>query len=749
MRPPLHLSLPVALVSGLLLSLAFPPAGWWPLAFVAVAPLLWLLASAGPRRGVLLGLAFGLGFYGATLYWILRFGKLAWVALVLLCMLSTALFGLLAPAICRRGRPMLQALGLAGLWTVVDWIRGSWPLGGFTWGSLGVSQVDNRLTVRLATVAGVWGVTFVVVLVNALVLQAVAGDGGGVRRLARVGVTLLLIAAPVAIPFSVPDGPELDVATLQVDVRLAAERSSTDEDLGVARLHMALHATLADDPPDLAVWGEGALDPGAANDPATIDAVRHAIAEVGSPTIVGSVLDDADGSQHTSVLLFDGSGTPLDRYDKVHLVPFGEYVPWRRHLDWISALEQIPVDRTPGESVHTVSAERLPAIGTPICFENSFPSLTRAFVRAGASFLVVPVNNASYGTSAASAQHLQMSRMRAVENGRWVIDAAVSGITAFVDPTGRVVAEAGLFQTAIVRHTIRTSQSTTPYVDLGDWFPWFCLAFVVGAMLVPRERTLIRGAPEPLSPDRRRTLVILPTYDERDTIEWVTARLLALPERVDILVVDDSSPDGTGDLVRAAGASGPRLRLLSRPTKSGLGSAYLDGFRVALDGGYDLIVEMDSDLSHQPEELPALLEATAASHDLTIGSRYVPGGSVTDWSPARVALSRAGNRYARDMLALPVHDATSGFRVYRRALLEELVTTPFHSDGYGFQIELAMRAWRGGWDLGEVPITFREREHGRSKISRRIVVEALWLVTVWGLKARFSGPPRAREDERP
>jgi apolipoprotein N-acyltransferase len=723
---------------------AFPPIGWWPVAFVAVAPLLWLLNTARPRRGALLGFAFGLGFYGSTLYWILRFGELAWVALVLLCMASTALFGLVAPALCRRERPVLQALGLAGLWTVVDWIRGSWPLGGFTWGSLGVSQVDNRVTVRLATVAGVWGVTFVVVLVNALLLQAVTGGGGGVRRLARAGVALIVIMAPVVIPFSVPDGPEIDVATLQVDVRRAADGSSIDEDLGVASLHMALHEKLADDPPDLAVWGEGALDPGAANDPSTIDAVRRTISGVGSPTIVGAVLDDPDGSQHTSVLMFDASGTQVDRYDKVHLVPFGEYVPWRRSLNWISAIEQIPVDRTPGESVHTVSAEGLPPIGTPICFENAFPSLTRAFVRAGAGFLVVPVNNASYGTTAASAQHLQMSRMRAVENGRWVIDAAVSGITAFVDPTGRVVAEAGLFQQSIVRHTIRSARNSTPYVELGDWFPWFCLAFVIGAILVPRERTSEHRAPAPLSPDQRRTLVILPTFDERDTIEWVLARLLALQEHVDVLVVDDSSPDGTGELVRAVAGTEPRVRLLSRPKKAGLGSAYLDGFRKAIDGGYDLIVEMDSDLSHQPEELPALLQAAGASHDLTIGSRYVPGGSVTDWSPARVALSRAGNSYARFMLALPVHDATSGFRVYRRALLQEVVATPFHSDGYGFQVELVMRAWHGGSDIGEVPITFREREHGRSKISKLIVAEALWLVTIWGLKARFARPAFGR-----
>jgi hypothetical protein len=353
---------------------------------------------------------------------------------------------------------------------------------------------------------------------------------------------------------------------------------------------------------------------------------------------------------------------------------------------------------------------------------------------------VVPVNNASYGTTAASAQQLQMSRMRAVEDGRWVVNAAVSGISAFIDPTGRVVEQAGLFRPAIVRHTIRSSDATTPYLRLGDWFPWLSLVVVTGMLMAPRARSGVRATPEPLSPDRRRTLVILPTYEERDTIEWVLARLLTLPERVDVLVVDDSSPDGTGELVRAVAAGEPRVRLLERPKKAGLGSAYLDGFRMGLADGYDLLVEMDSDLSHEPEELPRLLAAAASGRDLVVGSRYVPGGSVTDWSRARVGLSKAGNAYARLMLGLPIRDATSGFRVYRRRTIEELVTHPLHSDGYGFQIELVMRAWNAGFDVGEVPITFREREHGHSKISRAIVVEALWLVTVWGVKTRFVLP---------
>jgi apolipoprotein N-acyltransferase len=661
---------------------------------------------------------------------------------VLLCAASAALFGLVTPAVCRRGQPLLQAAGLAALWTVVDWIRTLWPLGGFSWGSLGVSQVDNRITVRLATVAGVWGVTFVVVAVNVLLVEAFAGDGGAGRRAGRVAVAALLIAAPALIPFAVPDGREVDVATVQVDVRRAAFGSVVDEDRGVARLNMAMHERLAADPPDLAVWGEGALDPGAANDLATIDDVRRTIAAVGAPTLVGAVLDDPDGSQRTSVELFDARGDPVDRYDKVHLVPFGEYVPWRHDLSWISAIDQIPIDRTPGELVHAVSVDDLPSFGTPICFENSFPALSRSFVRAGAGFLVVTVNNASYGTTAASAQHLEMSRMRAVEDGRWVVDAAVSGISAFVDPTGRVVAQAGLFEPAILRHTIRSSAGMTPYVRIGDALPWLSLVLVSGMLLAPRPRASTRQALGPLAPKDRRVLVILPTYEERETIEWVLARLLSLPERVDILVVDDSSPDGTGELVRAVAADEPRVRLMERHRKSGLGSAYLDGFRVGLDDGYDLLVEMDSDLSHQPEELPALLGSAAAGHDLTIGSRYVPGGSVTDWSRARVALSKAGNAYARLMLGLPVRDATSGYRVYRRDVLQELVPRQFHSDGYGFQIEMVMRAWNAGYDVAEVPITFREREHGHSKISKTIVAEALWLVTIWGIRSRFvaSGP---------
>jgi apolipoprotein N-acyltransferase len=733
-RPRLPLALTLSIAGGLACSLAFPPAGLWPLAFVALIPLLWSLRDARPRRRLLLGFVFGLAFFGATLSWILLFGELAWSALIVMSAGFTAAFALLTVAVTRPGRPLVSAFGLAALWTVMEWLRTAIPFGGFGWGSLGVSQVDNRLTLRLASVTGVWGVSFVVVAVNALLLEALAGGGGAWRRVARSALAAGLAVGPAAIAFPVATGPAIDVATIQVDVRTARGLAPTEEDVAVARLNIELDRRLADDPPDLVIWGESSVDPGATR-PEVFAQVRDVVRSVGAPTLLGSVQPSAGGLQN-QVLALDGGGAVVDRYAKTHLVPYGEYVPFRGELGWVGALRQIPYDLTPGTEVEPIRLAGLPPIGTPICFENAFPDIERTFVQRGAGVIAVLTNNASYEDTALSPQHVDLSRMRAVEAGRWVVHAAVSGISAFVDPSGRVVAQAGLFRPAILRHTIRSSDTRTWYIRLGDWLPRLCAVAVLGLFLVPRRgRRGNRVPPEPL-PEDPRTLVILPTYDERETIEWVLERLTALPERVDILVVDDSSPDGTADLVRAQTQSEPRIRLLVRPAKSGLASAYLDGFRTALDEDYDLIVEMDSDLSHQPEELPGLL-AGAREHDLTIGSRYVPGGSITNWSASRVALSRAGNRYARLMLSVPVHDATSGYRVYRRDLLNALLREPVRSEGYGFQIELVDRANRMGFDIGEVPITFKERAHGQSKISRRIVVEALWLVTVWGVKERL------------
>jgi apolipoprotein N-acyltransferase len=725
-----------------LLSLSLPPAGWWPLAFVAPIPLLWLLRAAAPWRGALLGFVFGIAYFGFLLYWILLFGELAWVSLVLMSGGYLAVFGALASAVWRPEHPVRSTAGLAALWTVLEWIRGAFPLGGFAWGQLGSTQVDAP-TLPLASVTGVWGLSFLVVLVAGLLLLALERRGRGVARpFLLVLVCAALVLVPSAIPIPQPEGRALDVAVIQVDVESVEQLQGFEEDIAVANLNIEQHLRLRDDPPDLVVWGEGALDPGALADPATWGAVTDAIATVGVPTLAGAVVNHPDGTQTTSTIVFDGSGRVIDRYDKVHLVPYGEYVPFRSLLDpFIAAIDQVPIDRTPGERVRVVRIPGLPPIGTPICYENSFPSIDREMVRQGAALLVVTINNASYERTAASAQHLQMSRLRAVENARWVVHGAVSGISAFVDPAGRVVDRRGLFETAVMRHEVVGSSRTTLYLRFGDWLPWGSLVLVLALITVPRGR---RRAPRERRslPEEPRVLVVLPTYNEKDTVSQVLDGLLALPHRLDALVVDDGSPDGTGAIVRAKAEGEARVRLVERPTKAGLASAYWIGFQRGIEEGYDLIVEMDSDLSHRPDELPRLLEAVR-ERDLVIGSRYVPGGTVTDWGAARLALSRLGNAYARFWLGFDVHDATSGFRVYRRQALEEITSSAVRSDGYGFQIELVYRAWNAGFSVGEAPIMFQEREHGQSKISRRIVFEALWLVTVWGLRDRFKLVPRA------
>ncbi|MET0801523.1 MAG: hypothetical protein ABWZ53_10180, partial [Actinomycetota bacterium] len=288
-RPRLSIALPIAALSGAALSLAFPPAGIWPLAFVAAVPLLWLLDDVRPARGFWLGLAFGLAFHGATLYWIWRFGEMAWTALTLLSATWIGLFGLLVPAVRRAGRPAVTVLGTAALWTVLEWLKQMWPLGGFGWGVLGVSQADNRFTVRLATVAGVWGVSFAVVAANAVITRAIVDGEGAVRRTATALLALAIVVMPVALPFATADGRSVDVATIQVDVREGEGASGLEEDLIVAGLNLDQHESLAGgERPDLIVWGEGALDPGAAADHATMDAVAGTVADVGAPTLIGA-----------------------------------------------------------------------------------------------------------------------------------------------------------------------------------------------------------------------------------------------------------------------------------------------------------------------------------------------------------------------------------------------------------------------------------------------------------------------------
>jgi dolichol-phosphate mannosyltransferase len=233
-----------------------------------------------------------------------------------------------------------------------------------------------------------------------------------------------------------------------------------------------------------------------------------------------------------------------------------------------------------------------------------------------------------------------------------------------------------------------------------------------------------------------RVLVIVPTYNERENLPRIVARLRAAVPAADVLVADDSSPDGTGEIADELAAGDDHVHVVHRRGKEGLGAAYLHGFAWGMEHGYDVLVEMDADGSHPPEQLPDLLERIDAGADLVLGSRYVPGGSVVNWPRSREVLSRGGNLYARLALGIDLRDATGGYRAFRRTTLEKLDLHDISSQGYCFQVDLAQRAIRRGLRVEEVPITFVEREFGSSKMSRAIVVEALWRLTTWGVRHR-------------
>jgi len=238
--------------------------------------------------------------------------------------------------------------------------------------------------------------------------------------------------------------------------------------------------------------------------------------------------------------------------------------------------------------------------------------------------------------------------------------------------------------------------------------------------------------------------LILPTYNEAENIEAITSAAggvlaRAAPEGYRVLVVDDGSPDGTGEIADRLAAEHDWLEVLHRAEKNGIGPAYLAGFRRALDGGAGYVMEMDSDFSHDPADLARLLDAASrgpdhGGGDLVLGSRYVPGGGVTDWGPLRRFISEGGSTYARWVLRLPVRDLTGGFKCFRREVLEAIEFEGVRSHGYAFQVELTYRAVRAGFRVVEVPITFRDRERGQSKMSWRIAAEAMWLVPLLRFK---------------
>jgi len=239
-----------------------------------------------------------------------------------------------------------------------------------------------------------------------------------------------------------------------------------------------------------------------------------------------------------------------------------------------------------------------------------------------------------------------------------------------------------------------------------------------------------------------RTLIVIPTYNERENIASLIDDVRRAAPAADLLVIDDNSPDGTGALVDEIGARHPQARALHRPGKLGLGTAYVLGFRYAIEQGYDLVFEMDADYSHDPRYLPTFLQM-AEHADLVIGSRYIPGGDTPNWSPLRKLISGGGNIFARTLLRIPVKDCTSGYRCYRTAALGRLNLDAIHAQGYAFQVEMAYTFWKSGYRVREVPIVFVDRRVGKSKMSRTIFIEGF----TWVMRTRFTGDAAVRHSE--
>jgi apolipoprotein N-acyltransferase len=519
--------------------------------------------------------------------------------------------------------------------------------------------------------------------------------------------------------------------------------------------------------PDLVLWPENSSDVDPLADDRAAVMIDRAVAAVGVPILVGAVLDGpGDDHVRNAGLIWDDGGWTGQIYVKQHPVPFGEYLPGRPVLERLVGrfADEMPRDFLGGDKPGVIDVAGT-TIGDVICFEVAYDGTVRDTVTGGARMLVVQTNNASFGRRGESEQQLAMTRLRAVEHDRATVQVSTTGQSAIIAPDGRVLEQSGLYEPALLAAELPLRTSRTVANRVGIWPEAVLvviglLAMIAGGRSARRGQLLTRSGSarssrqtgvgdedatevqERSRVDGKRVVVCVPTYNERENLGETARRLRGANPDVHLLVIDDASPDGTGKIADELADDDPYIHVLHRTGKTGLGSAYVAGFGWALAEGFDVVVEMDADGSHQPEELPRLLAALDDA-DLVLGSRWVPGGEVRNWPRGRLLLSRGGNAYVRAVLWMPLRDATGGFRAYRADVLRDRDLTEVTSQGYCFQVDLAWRAWRAGWRVVEVPITFVERERGASKMSRTIVVEALWRVTWWGVST-LRRRPRVR-----
>jgi apolipoprotein N-acyltransferase len=522
------LRLLAAVASGAALAAAFPAIDLGPLALVALVPLLLATETTRPRTAAALGYVAGLSFFGLHLLWIAQFlswtGAVAWLAWGALSAIQAAFvaaFFALVPATRRLGAWRLLVLPAA--WAVLELVRAHHPLGGFPWGLLALSQHDQGLLLPLARVVGGFGLAAVIVTANLAVafwLRALLArpDPAGAdrpagrwrRRAALVGLPLVvvgLLGARLAVPQAPPpSGPPLDVVVVQAGLRGGHGLAQGQTTERVFANHVRRTETIArtpGDPPDLVVWGEGAADADPLANPDRLAAVGRAAAAAKAPILLGATTRVDDTHRATEALLFTPGGQLADRYQKRRLVPFGEFVPFGGLLGRLipTTREGVPYDKLPGQRLEPLLIDGV-RVGTLICWESAYPGDARQLTRDGARVLLIMTNNASFGTGAGPRQHLAAGQLRAVEEGRTIVQAAVTGISAVIGPAGRTRYETGLYQDTVVRVQALPRSGQTPYVRYGRGIEAGLVGLAAGGVVLAgllwwRRRPAGAGQPGP------------------------------------------------------------------------------------------------------------------------------------------------------------------------------------------------------------------------------------------------------------
>jgi apolipoprotein N-acyltransferase len=491
-------ALAVVAVAGVLLALAFPEPDIAPLAWFSIAPLLWLAYGAGARRGFALGMAFGIGFFSVLIYWISIIGFIGFVVLVLLQAAFigafAAVWGWSSARVPIAGRILVPAV----LWVaIVEYARSRLLVVGFTWGELAQSQHDFPWQLKAASIGGGWAIAFLLVVANAAVVESFRA--GTARRWPAAAVTaavgVVAIVGPVIVPARRAGGETVKIAIVQGNIprEMAA---SFEKDLIILQSHVHLTEELPDDV-DLVVWPESSVGIDPFRNPEVMEAISGAAREAGAPMIVGGNLERDDGKYQVMAYLVSEDGEFIDRYQKTHLVPFGEYVPARGIFGWIPALDQVGRDAVPGDE-RTIFSVAGGTVAPVISFEGDFGSLVRGRVDVGGKMVVVATNTSTWEDSWASAQHLAMSEVRAAENGVFVVHAALTGISAFVDPSGAVLGRTELWQQSVLIRDVRFAlgdevanpDGVSFYSRTGDWLPIGCALATLGwiVLVVTRRR---------------------------------------------------------------------------------------------------------------------------------------------------------------------------------------------------------------------------------------------------------------------